>query len=108
MIKCGTPLVRVAVSVKENRMDNMTDEQKRRYVARQKQFRKHTCHWKGCETQCPPAMWGCKKHWFTLPKTLRDKVWMYYRPGQEIKLNPSTKYLNVAKEVDKWIASYIK
>jgi len=23
----------------------------------------------------PPKMWGCKKHWFKLPKSLRDKIW---------------------------------
>jgi len=73
------------------------------YVKKQPQTRKHTCHWIGCETQCPPAMWGCKKHWFKLPKQLRAKIWMYYKPGQEVILTPSAKYLKVAHEVEKWI-----
>lgn len=69
---------------------------------------KHTCHWDGCEKQCPPAMWGCSQHWFTLPKFLRDQVWKEYRPGQEITKTPSTGYLIVAKMVQVWISFYKK
>lgn len=77
---------------------------KREHVRRAKQTRSHTCHWPGCEKQVPPAMWGCKAHWFTLPKRLRDKVWAVYRPGQEAGLVPvSNAYLAAANEVQKWI-----
>jgi hypothetical protein len=74
------------------------------YVRRQRQTRHHTCHWPGCEKQVPPAMWGCKPHWFKLPKHLRDSVWLAYEPGQEITLTPSAEYLEVAREVQDWIA----
>jgi hypothetical protein len=70
------------------------------------QSRRHHCHWPGCETQCPPAMWGCRDHWYRLPQDLRDKVWATYRPGQELNqgdLRPSAKYIEVAKEVQAWI-----
>jgi hypothetical protein len=73
------------------------------YVKSQGQTRQHECHWPGCEKQVPPAMWGCKKHWFMLPKHLRDKVWKAYRPGQEKDMNPSREYLEVANEVQRWI-----
>lgn len=73
------------------------------YVLRQKQTRNHHCHWPGCSTQCPPAMWGCKKHWFMLPKYLRDRIWATYRPGQEVNLTPSVQYLEAAEQVQKWI-----
>lgn len=73
------------------------------YVKSQSQFRYHTCHWPGCDTQVPPAMWGCKYHWFKLPKYLRDKVWDAYVPGQEITMTPSEEYTEVANEVQKWI-----
>ena len=64
----------------------------------------HHCHWPGCEKKVPPAMWGCKEHWFKLPKILRDKIWAAYEPGQESIGSPSKEYLIVATEVQKWIA----
>lgn len=73
------------------------------YVRSQSQTRYHHCHWPGCDRQVPPAMWGCKPHWFKLPKLLRAKVWMNYEPGQEISMTPSAGYLEVAQEVQDWI-----
>lgn len=73
------------------------------YVRSQGQFRKHECHWPGCGKQVPPAMWGCKEHWFRLPARLRARIWRHYRPGQEIDLKPSRDYLDVATDVQKWI-----
>jgi hypothetical protein len=49
-------------------------------------------------------MWGCREHWFKLPKSLRDQVWKEYRPGQEIDKRPSMRYLAVAALVQGWIA----
>lgn len=63
---------------------------------------KHTCHHPGCTAEVPPRMWGCRKHWFRLPKTLRDRIWATYRPGQEIDKRPSEEYLAVADEVQEW------
>jgi hypothetical protein len=73
------------------------------YVRSQGQTREHHCHWPGCTKQVPPAMWGCKEHWFKLPASLRAKVWATYRPGQEITMTPSEAYLRVANEVQAWI-----
>ncbi|MBL8644016.1 MAG: hypothetical protein JNK21_08775 [Rhodospirillaceae bacterium] len=81
-----------------------TQAEKVAYVKSAKQTRGHTCHWPGCERQVPPAMWGCKQHWFALPKALRDEVWRTYRPGQEVTMTPSAEYLDVANRVQKWIA----
>lgn len=64
----------------------------------------HICHWPGCGREVPPAMWGCKTHWFRLPARLRAKVWRAYRPGQEVTKDPSAEYLAVAHEVQAWIA----
>lgn len=63
----------------------------------------HTCHWPGCTKHVPPAMWGCKPHWFALPKRLRDRIWATYRPGQEITKDPSREYLAAADDVQHWI-----
>ena len=73
------------------------------YVQTQKQTRKHHCHWPGCEKQVPPAMWGCKQHWFKLPKNLRDWIWRTYMPGQEVSMTPSAEYLEAADAVQEWI-----
>lgn len=76
---------------------------KARHVTSTKQTRPHTCHWPGCTRQVPPAMWGCKTHWFKLPKPLRDRVWSTYRPGQEETMTPSQAYLEAAEAVQAWI-----
>lgn len=76
------------------------------YVKSQGQSRNHHCHWSGCDQQVPPAMWGCRKHWYTLPAVLRAKIWKAYEPGQEVSMTPSAEYLEVANEVQTWIANY--
>lgn len=81
---------------------NIADKVK--YVKSQGQFRFHECHWPGCNKQVPPAVWGCREHWYKLPRNLRNKIWNAYQPGQEQKLNPSQEYISVAREVQKWIA----
>lgn len=63
-----------------------------------RQTRGHTCHWAGCGAQVKPAMWGCKEHWFRLPKRLRDRIWHAYRPGQEEDGRPSLDYIAAARE----------
>lgn len=75
------------------------------YVRSQSQTRDHHCHWPGCKTQVPPAMWGCKTHWFMLPRYLRNKIWKAYSPGQEVDMSPSDEYVNVANEVQQWITT---
>lgn len=49
-------------------------------------------------------MWGCRVHWFTLPKRLRDRIWATYRAGQEITKTPSASYIEAAQAVQRWIA----
>jgi hypothetical protein len=66
----------------------------------------HTCHWPDCPVEVPPRMWGCKRHWFMLPKTLRDRIWATYRPGQEITKDPSDEYVKAAMDVQRWIRRY--
>jgi len=75
-----------------------------RHVLAAGQTRRHECHWTGCTAQVPPAMWGCKTHWFRLPKRLRDRIWATYRIGQESRGDPSPEYLAVAREAQDWIA----
>lgn len=46
-------------------------------------MRQHGCHAKECPMAVPPKMFMCKKHWYRLPKDMRDAVWREYNPGQE-------------------------
>lgn len=66
----------------------------------------HTCHWPGCGKLVPPSMWGCKPHWFTLPKKLRDLIWATYIPGQEITKTPSADYTAAARQVQLFCEAY--
>lgn len=77
------------------------------YVKSQGQTRSHECHWPGCGRQVPPAVWGCKPHWYALPKPLRDRIWQAYRPGQEKTLTPSREYLAAAEAVQQWIREHL-
>lgn len=73
------------------------------HVKRSTQSREHKCHWPDCHKQVPPALWGCPTHWYRLPRTLRDKIWRTYVPGQENSGRPSPEYLDAAREVQRWI-----
>lgn len=52
----------------------------------------HTCHALECSTPVPPARLMCKRHWFQVPRALRDDVWETYIPGQEVTKNPTIDY----------------
>lgn len=56
----------------------------------------HVCHAENCNVPVPPKMMMCRKHWFMVPKPLRDAVWAEYRPGQEITKDPSVEYIDAA------------
>lgn len=53
-------------------------------------------------------MWGCRTHWYMLPKQLRDAIWRTYKPGQEVGMNPSASYVEVAREVQAWIQANVQ
>jgi hypothetical protein len=78
---------------------------KAEYVKDAKFIGGHTCHWPGCQVEVKPALWGCSKHWFKLPTSLRNKIWATYQPGQEVTKTPSPEYIAVANEVQEWISA---
>lgn len=67
---------------------------------------KHCCHWPDCTVEVPPSMWGCKPHWFALPKRLRERIWQTYRRGQEVTKDPSPEYIKAAQDVQHWIREF--
>jgi hypothetical protein len=54
-------------------------------------MRGHQCPATGCTVQVPTNRLFCPRHWFSVPKALRDKVWASYRAG-----NPD--HLDVCQE----------
>lgn len=65
----------------------------------------HHCHARGCEVAVPPKIFMCRRHWYALPKPMRDAVWATYRPGQEIDKRPSREYLDASKQAIDWLAA---
>ena len=82
-----------------------TISEKAQHVRAAAQDRNHACHWPGCLRQVPPALWGCAQHWYRLPLALRNKIWAAYRIRQEDDMRPSRAYLEVAHDVQAWIAA---
>lgn len=46
----------------------------------------------------------CKRHWFMVPKQMRDRVWATYRPGQCDDWQPSAAYCDAATEAVQAVA----
>lgn len=65
----------------------------------------HHCHATNCKVPVPPEMFTCRKHWFSLPKSLRDAIWKAYRKGQCDDMNPSKEYCLAAKEAVTYLAA---
>lgn len=74
------------------------------YVLSQPKGKGHFCHWPNCGKEVPPAMWGCRQHWFMLPKSIRDEIWRFYKIGQEISKDPSNNYIIAAHNAQDWIS----
>jgi hypothetical protein len=43
----------------------------------------HTCPGVGCTEQVDRERLACRRHWYSLPKPLRDRIWSAYRNRQE-------------------------
>ena len=62
----------------------------------------HRCHHPHCRVAVRPSLFACRSHWHALPKSLRDRIWTTYRPGQEITKDPSRAYLAAAADALDW------
>lgn len=56
----------------------------------------HKCHIPVCEVPVPPEYLMCAKHWYMVPKAIRDEVWRTYRPGQCDDKQPSKVWFQAA------------
>lgn len=64
----------------------------------------HTCHAAGCNKHVPPEMFMCRRHWFLLPKPMRDDIWGAYRQGQCDDWGISHDYAEAARVAIKYLA----
>jgi len=58
----------------------------------------HYCHITGCTIPTPPEIFACKRHWFMVPKLIRDRIWAAYRNGQCDDWKPSAEYCQAARD----------
>lgn len=74
----------------------------------------HHCHAVDCPLRIPPRLLFCSRHWFMVPKPLQRLVWKVYKPGQEVRKDPSAAYMvvqglavaHVAWKEGRWTAQY--
>lgn len=65
-----------------------------------------TCRWPGCKTLVTYDMWGCKRHWFVLPKEIRDGIRSAYEDTNFTKLSEHFNLLRGAHQAAQdWIAA---
>lgn len=63
----------------------------------------HHCHWPGgCHDITAAAQYCCTRHWYKIPLRFRNKIWAAYRKGQEIDKSPTSRYMQVVREIKKW------
>lgn len=58
----------------------------------------HTCHAVNCKQIVSPAMLMCLRHWKMVPSELQRTIWNLFKPGQEIRKDPSPAYLEAARQ----------
>jgi hypothetical protein len=44
----------------------------------------HDCPAPKCNVKVGDSRLACRGHWYQLPKSIRDRIWAFYIPGQTI------------------------
>lgn len=42
----------------------------------------HRCPAEGCDQKVPNTMAFCRRHWYAVPKPIRDEIWSSYAAGK--------------------------
>jgi hypothetical protein len=66
--------------------------------------RLHRCSWPGCERVVPRSMWGCRAHWYALPRDIRVAIGRAYRHGLDTDSHPTRTYVDAYRTALAWIA----
>jgi hypothetical protein len=61
----------------------------------------HECPWPGCGSRVAREQWGCRNHWYRLPKNLRDQIWRGWRNRQ--RTGDLTEHMEALHAADEWI-----
>lgn len=64
----------------------------------------HHCHAVDCPTVVPPIFLMCAAHWLRVPRPIRERVHAEYRPGQEVRKDPSLLWCLAADEAVEHVA----
>lgn len=59
---------------------------------------KHTCHADGCTKPIAPAYLMCPAHWRMVPAEIQRRIWLLYRPGQEVDKRPTGQYMTAMRD----------
>lgn len=62
------------------------------------------CRALGCGVVVPASFLMCRRHWYMVPKAIRDRVWAEYRSGQVEDLDFSDAWLLAATEAQLAVA----
>lgn len=69
---------------------------------------RHYCHanrLSGCMVEIEPELFMCRRHWYMLPKWMRDAIWCAYQPGRERRrVRPNKEYLQITDRAERYIA----
>jgi hypothetical protein len=64
----------------------------------------HRCHAEGCDAIIAPRLLMCGRHWRMVPRAIQREVWREYVPGQEVRKDPTSKYLDVMRRAIEAVA----
>lgn len=65
----------------------------------------HTCNAMNCSEAIESKFLMCRAHWAMVPRSLQQRIWLHYQPGQENHLSIITPaYLAVMKEAIEIVA----
>ena len=65
----------------------------------------HVCHATGCKVLTNRVTSICRRHWYSLPREMRARIWAAYRPGQCDDRQISREYADAARDALRYIAA---
>lgn len=57
----------------------------------------HNCPWPGCSQRVPRHLWGCKAHWYRVPRELRNQCTSAWRSGS------LGEHMEALEAIDDWL-----
>jgi len=56
----------------------------------------------------PTKKWGCRAHWWRLPKVFRDQIIAAYAKAGDVRADPSEEYMKAEDAAREWAISQIR